>query len=167
MRLNVDNYRCILGKSGLNDGEVCKRTGISPKTLLWILENRFIEVSTLEHIADAIGCTPGEIMAPEIGTGDYTGFSENVIEWVKNQEKATLTLSQRRTISRVKKLAEKYPEECQIVAENKDGSVYAHIPVSWIKISPPKKVSEEQVEKARERMKAFNLSHVTTRDNLD
>lgn len=162
MRLNVDNYRCILGKSGLNDGEVCKRTGLSPKTLLWILENRFIEVSTLEHIADVIGCTPGEIMAPDI-----TGYSENCIEWIKDQEQATLSLSQRRTISRVKKLAEKYPEECQIVAENKDGSVYAHIPVSWVKISPPKKVTEEQIEKARERMKAFNLNHVTTRDNLD
>lgn len=162
MRLNVDNYRCILSKSGLNDGEVCKRTGLSPKTLLWILENRFIEVSTLEHIADAIGCTPGEIMAPDI-----TGYSENCIEWIKDQKQATLSLSQRRTISRVKKLAEKYPEECQIVAENKDGSVYAHIPVSWIKISPPKKVSEEQIEKARERIKEYNLNHVTTRDNLD
>lgn len=24
MRMNVDNYRCILSKSGLNDAEVCK-----------------------------------------------------------------------------------------------------------------------------------------------
>lgn len=162
MRLNVDNYRCILGKSGLNDDEVCKRTGLSPKTLLWILENRFIEVSTLEHIADAIGCTPGEIMAPDI-----TGYSENCIEWIKDQKQATLSLSQRRTISRVKKLAEKYPEECQIVAENKDGSVYAHIPVSWIKINPSMKLTEEQRTKRAEVMNKNRSNNGYNQDNLD
>lgn len=69
---------------------------------------------------------------------------ENVIEWIRDEKRATLSLSQRRTISRVKQLAEQYPEECQIVAENKDGSVCAHVPVSWVKISPPKKVSENR-----------------------
>lgn len=67
---------------------------------------------------------------------------ENVIEWIRDEKRATLSLSQRRTISRVKQLAEQYPEQCQIVAENKDSSVYAHVPVSWVKLSPPKEVSK-------------------------
>ena len=146
MRLNVNNYCAILSKSGLNNAEVCKCTGLSEKTLLWILENRFIEVSTLERIAEAIGCTPGEIAAPDI-----TGFSENSIEWVRDQQQATLSLSQRRIISRVKSLAKKYPEECQIMTENPDGSIYAHIPVEWIRINPGKNLTEEQRQAIAER----------------
>lgn len=41
MRMNVDNYRCILSKSGLNDAEVCKRTGLTEKSLIYILDNGF------------------------------------------------------------------------------------------------------------------------------
>lgn len=64
-------------------------------------------------IADTLGVAPKEIALP-----DYDGCSENVIEWTKDQDRATLTLSQRRTITRVRRLTEKHPEECQIVAEN-------------------------------------------------
>ena len=80
------------------------------------------------------------------------GYSENVIEWIKDEKRATLTLSQRRTISRVKKLAVQYPEQCQVVAENKDGSICAHSPVSWVKISPPRELSEEQRQQIAERL---------------
>lgn len=78
---------------------------------------------------------------------------ENVIEWLKDEKRATLSLSQRRTISRVKQLAEQYPEECQIVAENRDGSVCAHVPVSWIRINPGIELTEEQREKRAETMR--------------
>ena len=81
------------------------------------------------------------------------GYSENVIEWIKDEKRATLTLSQRRTISRVKQLAEQYPDECQVLAENKDGSLYAHIPVSWIRINPGMELTEEQREKRAETMR--------------
>lgn len=144
MRLNVDNFRSILSKNQLSDEYVQKATGLSEKTYLWILDNGFIECETLERIADAIGCNVGEILRP-----DYDGYAENGIEWEKDSEKATLSLSQRRTISRVKKLAKKYPNDVQILAENADGSLYAHVPVKWIKISPPKEMTEEQIEQAR------------------
>lgn len=74
---------------------------------------------------------------------------ENVIEFIKGEDRATVTFSQGRYKSRVKNLAARYPEECQIVAENKDGSICAHIPVSWVKISPPREVSEAQREASR------------------
>lgn len=93
------------------------------------------------------------------------GCVENVIEWIRNEERATLTLSQRRTITRVKELAEQYPNQCKIVAENKDGSICAHVPVRWVKISPPKKVSDEQREISRNNMLALNSKRVTTTDN--
>lgn len=147
MRLNVDYYRRILTEEGITDSEVVKSTGLSKKTYEWILKNGFIECETLERIADAIGRKVGDILKP-----DYEGYSENVIEWVKDEERATLTLSQRRTISRVKRFATQYPDQCQILAENEDGSVYAHIPVSWIKINPPRELSEEQRKQMAKRL---------------
>lgn len=144
MRLNVDNYRSILGEKQISDEYVQKAIGLSEKTYLWILDNGFIECETLERIADAIGCNTGEILRP-----DYDGYAENVIEWVKDSKKATLSLSQQRTISRIRKLAEKYPDDVQILADNKDGSLYAHIPIKWIKISPSKEMTEKQIEQAR------------------
>mgnify|MGYP000200165442 CR=1 FL=1 len=79
-------------------------------------------------------------------------FIENVIEWLKNDNRATLSLSQRRTISKIEKLANEYPDECKITARNTDGTICAHVPVSWIKISPKRKVSEQQRVAASERM---------------
>lgn len=106
----------------------------------------------MERIADAIGCKVGDILKADPLPKDEK-YTENVIEWVKDEERATLTLSQRRTITRVKELSKSHPEKCQILAENEDGSVYAHIPVSWIKINPPMNLSEEQRKKQAERMR--------------
>lgn len=147
MRLNVSNYQAILAEKQLSGDCVRKAAGLTERTYLWILDNGFIECETLERIADAVGCPVGDILSP-----DYEGYAENVIEWSKNHKRATLSLSQGRTISRVKRLAEKYPEEVQILAENKDGSLYAHIPVSWIKINPPKELTEEQRKEISERL---------------
>lgn len=53
--------------------------------------------------------------------------------------------------TRIKKLAAECPEECEILAENKDGILLAHIPVEWVKIIPPRQLSEEQREEIAER----------------
>ena len=49
--------------------------------------------------------------------------------------------------------AESRPDEVKLMAENKDGSAYSHVPISYIKVSPPRKVSEEQREAAGERFR--------------
>lgn len=74
---------------------------------------------------------------------------ENVIEFLVDQERATVTFSQGRYKTRIGKLAAGHPEDCQIVAENRDGSLCAHVPVSWVKISPPAMRSEGQREASR------------------
>lgn len=71
---------------------------------------------------------------------------ENVIEFLKDEQQAGVTFSQGRYKSRIRALAKKYPDECQIVAENKDGSIYAHIPVTWIRINPDRVLTEKQLE---------------------
>jgi len=50
------------------------------------------------------------------------GCNENVIEFMTNDTRATLSFSQGRYKSVIRKLAEKHPEDCQIIADNEDGS---------------------------------------------
>ena len=96
MRLNVESYQCILSEKGISDEDVMKSTGLSKKTYRWILKNGFIEFEILERIADAVECRVGDILRK-----DFEGCSENVIEWIRDTNRATLSLSQRRTISSI------------------------------------------------------------------
>lgn len=81
-------------------------------------------------------------------------MNENVLEWYKNEPTATVTFSQGKYITKIRKLAEKFPEECQITHENQDGSIVAHIPVKWIKINNPQRVmTEEEKRLAAERIR--------------
>ena len=89
------------------------------------------------------------------GASDYS--RENVIGWYKDYEIATVTFSQGRYISKIKMLAEKYPDDVKIL-ENTDGTILAYIPVKAIHISithraemsdEQKKVRSERLKKAR------------------
>lgn len=81
-------------------------------------------------------------------------MNENVIDWIRDSKYATVTFSQGRYITKIKKLAEKYPDECEIVAENKDGSIMAHIPVKWILISNRSRdLSEEERQVIADRLR--------------
>lgn len=81
-------------------------------------------------------------------------MNENVLEWYKNEPTATVTFSQGKYITKIRKLAEKFPEECQITHENHDGSIVAHIPVKWIKVNNPQRVmTEEEKRLAAERIR--------------
>ena len=88
----------------------------------------------------------------EVEDRDFNLAQENVIEWLKNADVATVTFSQGRYITKIKKLAEKYPDKVQITAENKDGSIVAHIPVKAIKINiiEGRELTEEEKERAKE-----------------
>lgn len=56
-------------------------------------------------------------------------------------------------INKVKKLKEEYPDDVKIIAENTDGSICAKLPAKFLKISAPRKVSEEQRQAASERFR--------------
>lgn len=84
---------------------------------------------------------------------------ENVIEWLNGSGRATVTLSQLSQISKVRKLAAKYPDDCQIVVQNSDGSVVVHLPVEWVRIAPPKMVTSKQRCRARGLMEDYNAKY--------
>ena len=81
-------------------------------------------------------------------------MNENCIEFMKNADMATVTFCQGKYITKIRKLAERFPDECDIVAENEDGSIMAHIPTKWIKINNvQREMSEEERMAVAERFK--------------
>ena len=81
---------------------------------------------------------------------------ENVIEFLNNEDTITISFCMKKWINKIKRLHEKNPDKVKIISENKDGSICAHLPVKYLKISPPKKVSEKQRQAASERFKQMH-----------
>ena len=94
--------------------------------------------------------------------------NENMIEFLRGQKTCTVTFTNQKHVNRMKKLYEKYPEYFERYKENEDGSLYARIPLKWIKISKPKEVilTEEQRLDAAERLKNSRLNK-NTENNTD
>mgnify|MGYP006364543145 FL=1 len=92
---------------------------------------------------DEVSLFEQEVSSTEDRT-NYDIDNENAIEFLRNDKVATVTFSQGKFISKVRKLAEKYPDKVQIVYENKT-SVVAHVPVSAIHLSiTTRELTEEQ-----------------------
>lgn len=77
---------------------------------------------------------------------------ENVIEWLTGDARVGMTLSQTKWINRVRKLKKTHPEDVGLV-ENDDGSVFASIPIGWLKVSAPRTLSDERKAELAARMK--------------
>lgn len=96
----------------------------------------------------------------EVSIEEYEGcrtadFKENVIEWYNGQDIMTVTLSQKRLINKVMKLAKEYPSEVRIDRVNDDGTVLAHLPLKYLRFSRPRELSEEEKLKAKERLLSY------------
>lgn len=161
MRLNVSQYKEMMKQQNIEKADIERMTGITVQTLDWIFENEYLEVSTLERLAEVVDCDTREIALPD----HYD--NENVIEWLRGGKTATLSLTQGRTITRVMKLARNRPEECRIIAENADGSIVARVPVGWIRINPPKQFTEEQKKEMVSRLNRNNFDTATIGNEID
>lgn len=75
---------------------------------------------------------------------------ENVIEWIKGEDRAVVTLSNgnSRLKNKLRKLYETHKDDFKQFVENKDGFVCANIPLEWINIKPKAKrnLTDEQKE---------------------
>jgi len=81
-------------------------------------------------------------------------MNEFAINWLKGSDYAEVTAPSGSALkSKLLALSEKYPDEVTKIIINKDGSIFCHVPVSYVKISHPRKVSEEQKEAAAERFR--------------
>jgi len=75
-------------------------------------------------------------------------YRENGVEWLNGQDTVTFSFSQKKFINKVRALAEKYPDEVKIYAENNDGSITGNLPLKFVKISAPRQVSMDDEKKA-------------------
>ena len=81
-------------------------------------------------------------------------MNEFCIEWIKGADYAGVTVPSGTALkSKLMRYAQERPDEVKLMAENKDGSAFFHIPISYVKVSPPRKVSEAQREAAGERFR--------------
>lgn len=81
-------------------------------------------------------------------------MSEFSIEWIKGNDYAGVTVPSGTALkSKLMRYAQERPDKVKLMAENKDGSAFFHIPISYVKVSPPRKVSEEQKKAAGERFR--------------
>ena len=79
-------------------------------------------------------------------------MNEFAIEWIKGDDCAGVTAPSGSALkSKLLRYAKERPGEVKIEALNQDGSVFLKIPVCWVKVSPPRKVSEKQREAMGER----------------
>lgn len=71
---------------------------------------------------------------------------------------AFVSSDERKTINRIEKLKSQHPDSVIILnsPESNDGCLYAKLPASWIKITPPRtsNMTEEQRRAAAERLRA-------------
>lgn len=74
---------------------------------------------------------------------------ENVIEWINGQDTIAVTLHQGRYISRVEKLAKKFPDKVKILARNDDGSIFAKLPLKALKLNLSSKSEMSEVDRQK------------------
>lgn len=82
---------------------------------------------------------------------------ENSIEWITGDEDVGMTISQTRWINRMNQLQRSHPDDVKIF-RNEDGSIFATAPLSWVKLSPPRKLTDEHRAALSERMQSINAT---------
>lgn len=85
-------------------------------------------------------------------------MTDNVNEfdicWCRGDEVAGVTCPNASALkSKVMKLAQEHPNKVKIIAENKDGSIYASVPIKCVAVRWPRQISEKQAAAASERFK--------------
>lgn len=81
-------------------------------------------------------------------------MNEFCIEWIKGNDYAGVTVPSGTALkSKLMRYAKERPDEVKVIAVNEDGSAFFHIPISYVKVSPPRKVSDEQKAAAGERFR--------------
>lgn len=83
---------------------------------------------------------------------------ETIINYNEEEKTATVYTFNRGLKAKLAKLAAERPEDCVLSEDYANGSQTYTVPKRWIKVSPPRKVSEEQKKAAAERMAAWRAS---------
>ena len=75
---------------------------------------------------------------------------ENVIEFLNGQQEFAATFNSKKFINKAQALR----ANASAFVENQDGSIYCRFPLSYLRISKPRELSEEQRQAAADRLAA-------------
>lgn len=151
MKLNTEKFLPLA-----EGHDLVAETGLAKKSVDWCLSGKPCTYEAIEKLCLAVGVSPAEVTMVDYDEDVH----ENVIEFERNYPRATGTFCQPRYISRIRKLAQERPEACQIVAENTDGTIVAHFPVEWVRISPPRELDltdEQRMERSERARSNFGM----------
>lgn len=110
--------------------------------------NYFDRMSAYEQAVNAIDERSGWVNDENVFEGSDDG---DIFDYSPNSRQLmTVTLTRKKWVNRVIEYAKKYPDEVEITHKNNDGSIVAHIPVSYLKITRPREVSEEKRQHQKE-----------------
>lgn len=70
-----------------------------------------------------------------------TNIQETAIEHCYGDAHATVTAAEMWSKNLITKLAERHPNDVQIIFTNADGSILAHVPYKWVRIRPPRNLN--------------------------
>lgn len=79
-------------------------------------------------------------------------FKETAFNYIVGDKYGTFFTSERKYINKINKWIES-GEDVKIEKVNIDGSIVCKVPKEWLNIRPKKKLSEDHLQKLRERMK--------------
>lgn len=85
-------------------------------------------------------------------------LNETAIDHQRGDDYWGISTGEKKWINKLEKLAKDCPEDVQIIHRNDDGSIYAHVGLKFVKISQPRRVSQEQKDAFVERMKESVLN---------
>ena len=82
-------------------------------------------------------------------------YTETEFDHAQGSDTASISTGERSVINLLSRLAKRHPDECVLIAENTDGSVYYRIPWKWFTIRPPRKLNltDEQRQTLGERLR--------------
>lgn len=88
-------------------------------------------------------------------------IQETVYEHASDRSTFTVTAAESWSRAMVLRLKKKCPDEVEIVCENDDGSILAHLPLEWMRIVPKRRdtLTPEQKIAAAERLARSRMSN--------
>ena len=74
---------------------------------------------------------------------------ETSYDHIKGTATFTITAAETWSIAMVRRLKRQHPQDVEILAENTDGSLLAHMPVEWMRIIPKRSIILSEAERTR------------------
>ena len=116
-----------------------------------------MDETNMEEIEDLME-EDNEQAVESVADGAPMNCVENAYEWLRGQKVIAGTLCRGRAQNRIRALAQAYPDEVQILADNADGSIFFHMPISYLPLPRRpvrRELTEEQKEISRQRFEAY------------